>query len=157
SVATVRAKLPGTMRDILRLARYLRPYKGRILLAILASFLATACLAAFLALVKPIITETFKPHRPAPSSVVAGDRLSREEGPRELDPGGAGGVDLIPSGAAMRSLRERAEDLLGLTRLVSWLEESPFARVPPVVVLIFLLKGICTYFAEYWLKWVGYR
>jgi hypothetical protein len=26
-----------------------------------------------------------------------------------------------------------------------------------VIVLLFLLKGIFNYFAEYWLKWVGFR
>ena len=57
------------MKDILRLGHYLKPYKARIALAVLSSFLSSACLGGFLLLVRPIAEETF---RPAQGTVAAG-------------------------------------------------------------------------------------
>jgi hypothetical protein len=49
------------MKDILRLGRYLRPYKGRILMAVAASFVSTVFLGSFWYLAPAIIQETLSP------------------------------------------------------------------------------------------------
>ncbi len=71
------------MKDILRLGHYLKPYKARIALAVLASFLSSLCLAGFLLLVRPIASETFGP---VPSPAGAGDANAR------VGPGPAAGA-----------------------------------------------------------------
>ena len=154
------------MRDILRLGSYLAPYKGRVLLAILASMLASICLGGFWLLARPIAEEVFRPRgapRAALGAVTAGyagrptafSRPDLEGAPAAAPGTGSGGVEGWR--ASLRRLQERLEAAIGLARLREYLRASPFTRVPILIVVIFLLKGIFSYFAEYWLKWVGYR
>src|SRR5206468_1706090 len=143
---------------------YLAPYKGRVLLAILASLLSSLCLGGFLLLAKPIAEEVFKP-RGAPRAAVgagADERAGAASGAPSGFSEGAAAPGREESGpeswrAWARRLQDRAERALGLPQLRDYLRASPFTRVPLLIVLIFLLKGIFSYFAEYWLKWVGFQ
>jgi len=163
------------MKDIYRLGRYLRPYKGRILMAVAASFIATVFLGGFWYVALKIIRDTLSPPTAAVDviSQVTGGLPDRHETPEaSAAPGAAGDTarEPAPAGAAsegvgfLEGLRARLVALrgtlaqsLGFNAFNDWLKRSPFTRLPPVIVLLFLLKGIFNYFSEYWLKWVGFR
>src|SRR5262245_58253743 len=159
------------MKDILRLGRYLRPYKGRILLAVAASFISTVFLSGFWVLASSIIRETLSPPAAAVDLLDAGaGSPTVTHAPAEAVPGASSAPGAAPAPSAssgagslarlrarLLALRGELADSLGFTAFKRWLSESPFTRLPPVIVILFLLKGIFTYFAEYWLKWVGFR
>jgi subfamily B ATP-binding cassette protein MsbA len=88
-----------------------------------------------------------------------GSDASGGAGDREGAPASrsSGGASLATWQRRLKALRVRALEDLGFVRFAAYLHESPYTRVPLFVVFVFLLKGIFTYFAEYWLKWVGYR
>src|SRR4029453_2349710 len=157
------------MKDILRLGRYLRPYKGRILMAVAASFISTVFLSGFWVLASSVIRDTLTPPAAAVDLLDAGraappsrpahtEESAQSPGPAAPAPAASSGTGAL---ARMRErlvgLRDVLADALGFTAFRRWLRESPFTRLPPVIVILFLLKGVFTYFAEYWLKWVGYR
>ena len=158
------------MRDILRLAGYLAPYKGRIVLGITASLLASLCLAGFMLLVRPIADGIFR------TTGRPGAETSATAPVQEIVLPGTGG-DVVPAGSAstgatgaaggtnviegwrgwLKGLQARLKHSAVAVAVNDWLLASPFTRVPLLIVLLFFIKDALTYFAEYWLKWVGYR
>ena len=74
------------MKDILRLGAYLRPYRVRITLAVVASFLASVTMLGFIALVRPIAQETLGDAAPGNSPGTARDSKERSPNPRSTGP-----------------------------------------------------------------------
>jgi subfamily B ATP-binding cassette protein MsbA len=161
------------MRDILRLAGYLAPYKGRIVLGIVASLLASLCLGGFMLLVRPIADGIFRNSaRPGAANSAAAavqglvlpgtgaDSASAGSAAAGAT-GGTGessGANVVEGWRAwLKGLQTRIRHSAVAVAANDWLIASPFTRVPLMIVLLFFIKDALTYFAEYWLKWVGYR
>src|SRR5262245_32749494 len=140
------------MKDILRLGRYLRPYTGRILMAVAASFIATVFLGGFWYLASSSIRDTLSP--PAAGTAGAGANGTTAEAVRGRGPfSAAGGQGSAAAGVGsigevkgwLAGVRTRLADALGITAFNAWIKKSPFTRLPPVIVLLFLLKGLFNY------------
>src|SRR4029453_13210049 len=105
------------MKDILRLGRYLRPYKGRILMAVAASFISTVFLSGFWVLASSVIRDTLTPPAAAVDLLDAGtgappSRPAHPEGSAESPGPAAAPAPAASSGTgALARMRER---LVGL-------------------------------------------
>src|SRR5262249_28345352 len=139
-------------------------------LAVAASFVSTVFLSGFWLLANSIIRETLRPPAAAVALLDAGTgavpvpRAGEGAGPAAgrapstAAPAGGSKAEVLDGiRARLLALRGTLAERLGFRAFEHWLRESPFTRLPPVIVLLFLIKGIFTYFAEYWLKWVGFR
>jgi ABC-type multidrug transport system fused ATPase/permease subunit len=162
------------MKDILRLGRYLRPYKGRILMAVAASFVSTIFLGCFWYLAPAIIRDTLSPPPGLTLAPRRAGRCSRADAPAGVGaPAGrsAGSRQAAAprirgtsassrarpgSRACVASAARTSRSSLGFNAFNAWLREVPFTRLPrhrpPLPA-----QGIFNYFSEYWLKWVGFR
>src|SRR2546422_9960885 len=119
------------MRDILRLGSYLAPYKGRVLLAILASMLASLCLGGFWLLARPIAEEVFKQRETvhAPQASAPDDAIGSAASAPPAFAGGAAAPGNLGGGAESwrawaRRLQARVETALGILQLREYLAAS---------------------------------
>jgi|GEM_PF-3871004 len=116
------------MRPIVRLLGYLRPYALRMVAATLLLLVAGGMMAAVLATLKPLVNEVLLARPPAVAASPA----------------------------------RVAPDILGIVRpwlpkagWSAWLRERAFVEVPLLMVLIFVLRGICLYFGRYLISRCG--
>jgi len=110
------------MKELLRLAGYLRPYLGRMIAAAVMLAVGGALMAIAISAFKPMINEVLLP--PAQQPTVA--------------PAATGGMDLLATAKAW----------LPLERLGAWGKQNALL-VPLIMVLVFLLRGIFLYFGNY--------
>jgi len=157
------------MGDFFRLARWVLPYKTRLLAAIACSLLSVVCLTAGFVLIKPIIEEMVPAQatKSAPSGNAAaggsaeGSGLVGESSAAPFPAPSAGGRDAAPLENRLKAwwaaTRKGLEERLGIARLKRWLAASPFTRLPLLIIGLVLLKGVFGYFAESQIRWVGTR
>jgi subfamily B ATP-binding cassette protein MsbA len=125
------------MKDLLRLAHYVKPYWRRVAGAIVAALMISACWLALLGLVQPILDEVLPKTSASPTATQGKFHL--------LDQ--ARGV--IDAGAARFPLLARwSEAIHGGARGTTIL-------VGVLVVVIFLCKGVFTYLTAYLTRWTG--
>ncbi len=111
------------MRLFVRLLGYLRPFAGWMVTAVVLLTLAGGLMSVMVATLKPLVNDVLSV--PSPSS--AGN---------EAD---AAGPDLL------RQVRE----WLPVAEWSAWLRQRSFAQVPLLIVLVFLLRGVCLYYGRY--------
>ena len=129
------------MQDLARLLRYSRPYLGRLVAALLCAALASAMILALASLVAPLINEVL-PSAPSAGAHAKSDR-----------------------GGAKFSALEYADRLLGEgwiarytsvgRQLVEKGRSTTFLSVAALILILYLLKGVFTYFSAYYVRSVG--
>ncbi|HUX07631.1 MAG TPA: ABC transporter transmembrane domain-containing protein [Acidobacteriota bacterium] len=123
------------MKSFLRLIGMLKPYLGRFMLALICLLLVTACIVAFTSLVKPIFDEVI-----SNSNFMAG-----EESVENLELRSSSKEDALTLAVKIFKLD---------TFLPEWMRQ-PAVLVPIVLVLIFAVKGVFSYFGNYLMAAVG--
>lgn len=124
------------MKDLLRLLRYVRPYIGKLMAAVACSILISLTYLGLLSLIQPIFDEVFKSG--AVPTATQGKIRVLEEARRLV---GSGGDVFAPlSGFATRVLHGSS----GTAILIATL-----------VIVLFLFKGVFTYFGGYLTRWTG--
>jgi len=111
------------MKELLRLAGYLRPYLGRMIAAGVMLAISGVLMAVAIAAFKPLVNEVLLP--------AAGE-------PVASPPSAAVGVDIL----------DAAKKWLPLERLGDWSKKNHIL-VPLIVVAIFLIRGGFLYFGNY--------
>jgi subfamily B ATP-binding cassette protein MsbA len=107
---------------------YLRPYLGQMMAAAVMLAVAGAMMTLVVATLKPMVNEVLLA-KPEVETVSAGD-----EDPDFLD-------NLV--------------DRLPVDEAKMWLRERPMVKVPILLVLVFLIRGILLYFGEYLTRKTG--
>ncbi|NIM02511.1 MAG: ATP-binding cassette domain-containing protein [Acidobacteria bacterium] len=110
------------MKELLRLAGYLRPYLGRMIAAAAMLAIGGALMAVAISAFKPMINEVLLPAIEQPAA----------------DPTTPGGMDLLATVKAW----------LPLERLGEWGKQNALL-VPLIMIVIFLVRGIFLYFGNY--------
>ena len=130
------------MKDLSRLLRYARPYLGKLVAALVCAALAALTIVALASLVRPLVNDVLpsvpsataldgKPHHPAdPFSIL-------EFSNRLL---GEGWI------ARYSSIGQRLE---------SRGRSTTFLTIAVLVLILYLLKGVLTYFSTYYVRAVG--
>ena len=109
----------------MRLARYVRPYVGQMVLAAALLAVGGALMAAVFSTVKPIVNNL----------------LLGQEATAAADTG----LDIL----------DRARNLLPLDRWTRWAESNAFVQVPVLIVVLFFFRAVCLYFGEYLMTRAG--
>jgi subfamily B ATP-binding cassette protein MsbA len=140
------------MKDLIRLIGWVLPYKGRLASAIACSLIAVICLTAVVVLIKPVL-EMSQPGAGVPAvpergTVPAPAKTGEAGGPEDLKARFDSWID---------GIRQSAEESLHLPAFKAWLAERPYTRLPLLIVVLALLKGIFGFLAEYQIRWVGMR
>jgi len=109
--------------------RYLRPYVGQMLAAAVMLAVAGAMMTLVVATLKPMVNEVLlaKP-------TVADTSTTQSEEPDFL---------------------EKLVDRLPVEQASEWIRERPMVKVPILLVLVFLIRGILLYFGEYLTRKTG--
>jgi subfamily B ATP-binding cassette protein MsbA len=125
------------MKDLLRLLRYSRPYLGRLFIALACAALSSLVILALVSLVLPLVNEVFPE---------------------------AGGI-LPHHGSAKFNALEYADKILGegwITRyssfgkrLVEKGRDTTFLSIAVLILFLYLVKGVLTYFSAYYVRYVG--
>ncbi|TKJ32037.1 ABC transporter permease [bacterium (candidate division B38) B3_B38] len=118
------------MKDFLRLIRFVAPYKGRFFFSLLSMVVVSLCVVAFISLVIPIFDDVL-----TPSSAV------------EMR-----GEQTYPQKENVLSLLNR---YLHIDRMFKITRQTIFYQVPIIVIFIFLVKGVFSYGANYFMSFVG--
>jgi subfamily B ATP-binding cassette protein MsbA len=123
------------MKSFRRLIGMLKPYWGRFFLAMLCLMMVTVCIVAFTSMVKPIFDE-----------VISNSNFMAAK---------AGGerVELKPS--EKEDAFSLTVKLLSLDRILPDWMTQPAIMVPIVMIMIFMVKGIFSYFGDYMMAAVG--
>jgi subfamily B ATP-binding cassette protein MsbA len=125
------------MKDLARLLRYIRPYWGRLLAAILCSGFISMTYLGLLGLIQPIFDEVFQKTAVGPAATAGKFRIL-DEVRQWIDTGGQAWAPLSSFASRVR------EGSAGTALLVAVL-----------VVLLFLMRGLFTYLGSYLTRWVG--
>ena len=110
------------MRDLVRLSRYLKPYLGRMVLAALLLAISGALMAAVVSTMKPLVNHVLLPGA-SPRAVATP----------------SGGPDIL----------QKVREWIPFDRVAEWAADHAFVQVPLLIVAIFFLKGIFSYFGQY--------
>ncbi|MCW8985693.1 MAG: ABC transporter ATP-binding protein/permease [Thermoanaerobaculales bacterium] len=116
------------MNELRRIVGYMRPYLGQMAAASVMLAIAGAMMTLVVATLEPMVNEVLLT-RPAQEAASAPD-----EDPNFVD-----------------SLVER----LPIEETKMWLRERPMVKVPVLLVLVFLIRGILLYFGEYLARKTG--
>ena len=111
------------MKELLRLAGYLRPYLGRMIAATVMLAIGGVLIAVAISAFKPLVNEVLLPASQQPGAA---------------DAAVTGGVDLLTA----------AKEWLPLDRLGAWSKQNDLL-VPAIMILIFLVRGVFLYFGNY--------
>ena len=118
------------MKDFLRLIKFVSPYKGRFFFSIFSMVVVSLCVVSFTSLVIPIFDDVLTPSSTAEI---------REEG--------------------TYSQKENVLSLLNrylhIDRRIRITRETIFYQVPIIVILLFMVKGVFSYCAHYFMSFVG--
>jgi subfamily B ATP-binding cassette protein MsbA len=125
------------MRDLLRLLRYVRPYIGRLVAAVLCSILVSITYLGLLSLIQPVLDEVFSKQALGPAATAGKIRLL-EDSRRLIE---SGGRAFAPLAALARRIHEGS----GGTAILAGI----------VMIVLFVLKGVFTYLSEYLTRWTG--
>jgi len=130
------------MKDLLRLLRYARPYLGKLVVALVCAALASLMILALASLVLPLVNEVL------PTAA------------------GAGSPQGKPHHASEKfNALDYANRLLGegwITRyssfgrkLVEKGRNTTFLSIAVLILALYLVKGVLTYFSAYYVRYVG--
>ena len=125
------------MKDLLRLVQYVKPYWRRVAAAIASALLISACFLALLGLVQPILDEVLPKSAAGPTAT---------QGKLQILDQARGAMDRIAAHSPI--VARWSESLRGGTR-------GTAALVAVLVIVIFVFKGIFTYFTAYLTRWTG--
>jgi len=128
------------MKDLLRLLRYARPYLGKLVAALVCAALASLMILALASLVLPLVNEVL--------------------------PTGTGSLQGKPQIASEKfNALDYANRLLGegwITRyssfgrkLVDKGRDTTFLSIAVLILVLYLVKGVLTYFSAYYVRYVG--
>jgi subfamily B ATP-binding cassette protein MsbA len=131
------------MKDLLRLLHYARPYLGKLVAALVCAALASLMILALASLVLPLVNEVLptgtpntdlqeKPHHHASEKFNALDYANR----------------LLGEGWVTRY------SSLG-RRLVEKGRSTNFLAISVLILFLYLVKGVLTYFSTYYVRYVG--
>ncbi len=115
--------------ELRRILRYMRPYLAQMAAAAVMLAIAGAMMSMVVATLKPLINQV----------LLARPEIAAETVEPDLD------GDLL----------ERIIDWLPVEETAVWLRERPMAKVPILLVLVFLIRGILLYFGEYLTRKTG--
>jgi len=115
------------VRDLKRLFGYLRPYLGSLIVAAILLALAGGLMSLIISTAKPLINEVLAPLGGAPPVVAA------QGAPKPT------GFDVL----------DKARGWLGLDRWPDALRSVPFVLVPVLLVIIFFVRAVASYFGEF--------
>jgi len=118
------------MKDFLRLIRFVAPYKGRFFFSLFSMVVVSVCVVSFTSLVIPIFDEVLTPSSPVEMK----------------------GGETYPQKENVLSLLNR---YLHIDKKIKITRQTIFYQVPIIVILLFLLKGIFSYCANYFMSFVG--
>jgi len=118
------------MKEFLRLIRFAGPYKGRFFFSLFSMVVVSLCVVSFTSLVIPIFDDVL-----TPSSAV------------EIR-----GGETYPQKENVLSLLNR---YLRIGRRIEITRQTIFYQVPIIVMLLFLVKGVFSYCAQYFMSSVG--
>ena len=110
------------MRVLARVLGYLRPYAGRLVAATVMLVIAGALMGGVVSTVKPLVNEVL---------------LGKPASPTTSD---TRGLDIL------RSFR----DWVPTEQIAGWAREHAFVEVPLLIVLIYVIRGVFSYFGEYY-------
>jgi len=120
------------MRVLWRLREFLRPYFGRWLVGVVLLAIAGATMSLVIATGKPLVNEVFGAAKPAAAA-----------------PAQAESKDIS---ARARAFLER---IVPSERFVAKVRERPYVLVPALMVLLFLVRGFCLYFGQFFAHGAG--
>jgi len=123
------------MRDFLRLLSYVRPYKGRLALAILCSIGISITYLLLFGLIQPAFDE-----------VLPG---------QSIGPAATAGKFQIFNQVRDWLLRQDSGPLEGLARAARGGSAGVAVLLAVLLVVVFVLKGLFTFFSAYLTRWVG--
>ncbi len=118
------------MKEFLRLIRFVAPYKRRFFFSLLSLVVVSLCVVAFTSLVIPIFDEVL-----TPSSAV---EMRGEE-----------------TYAQKQNVLSILNRYLHIDRVIKITRQTIFYQVPVIVIFLFLVKGIFSYSANYFMSYVG--
>ncbi len=125
------------MKDLSRLLRYVRPYTGKLVFAVVCSVLISLTYLGLLSLIQPIFDEVFP--KSAIEPLATGGRIRVLDEARRLVGAGA------QMSAPVASFAGHAlEGTTGTAILIAVL-----------IIVLFLVKGMFTYLGAYLTRWVG--
>ena len=111
------------MKELARLAGYLRPYLGRMIAAAVMLAIGGVLMAVAISAFKPLVNEVLLPAAQPPGAAQAS---------------GPAGVDLLAA----------VKEWLPLDKLGGWGKKNDLL-VPLIMILIFLVRGVFLYFGNY--------
>jgi ATP-binding cassette, subfamily B, bacterial MsbA len=130
------------MKDLLRLLRYARPYLGKLVIALVCAALAAVIILALVSLVRPLVNEVL------PESPPGGLHAAKQ--PRNHEK-----FDLL----------QYSNKILGegwVVRYSSWGQRLvagggrvTFLAIAVLVLILYLVKGVLSYFSAYYVRYVG--
>jgi len=115
--------------ELRRILGYMRPYLAQVLAAAVMLAIAGVMMSMVVATLKPLINQVL---------------LVRPEAAAET-------VTVNPD----EDFLERLIDWLPVEEVATWLRKRPMAKVPILLVLVFLIRGILLYFGEYLTRKTG--
>lgn len=152
------------MRELLRLSRWVLPYKWRLAAAIACSLVAVLCFTSAVVLIKPIFEQMMVASSQGPPGGAAAAPVSSRAGaPAEEEPPATRETARAPGdvGGALRKWlegrRAALERALRVPQMKGWLAASPFTRLPLLIVALTILKGVFGFLAEFQIRWIGTR
>ena len=115
--------------ELRRILSYMRPYLAQMMAAAVMLAIAGAMMSMVVASLKPLINQVLlaRPEAAAETVVANTDE------------------DFL----------ERLIDWLPVEEVATWLRQRPMAKVPALLVLVFLIRGILLYFGEYLTRKTG--
>ncbi|MBP7146167.1 MAG: ATP-binding cassette domain-containing protein [Acidobacteria bacterium] len=129
------------MSDLRRLSRYLFKHRAVLATSLLAAVLSSAFLGGSISLVKPLVEDL------ARGSGAAALEQAAPERPKE-----PGALERLAPESLLR-LRDQARGVWEPVR--EWMLAQGYVRIPLVIVLLYVLKGLLGFVAQYGLQRVG--
>ncbi len=117
------------MKELKRFLGYARPYLGQMIAAALMMAIAGALMSLVVATLNPLVNEVLLAKTP-----------EAEEASVPDEP---------------RAFLDRVLDRLPIDQVKSWIHERPMAKVPVLLVTIFLFRGILLFFGDYLTRKTG--
>lgn len=117
------------MRELKRFLGYARPYLGQMIAAAVMMATAGALMSLVVATLNPLVNEVLIAKKPVAEKTSAPD-----------EPG---------------NFLDRVLDRLPIEQAKSWIRTRPMAKVPVLLVTIFLVRGILLFFGDYLTRKTG--
>jgi subfamily B ATP-binding cassette protein MsbA len=124
------------MSDFRRLLRYVRPYAGRLVAAVVASVLISFVYLGLMGLIQPIVDEIFPREAIAPAAT-------------------AGKVHIFDQFRKILGIGPTSAFRLPFVGPIGDASIGTIILIAVLIVVLFLFRGIFTYLASYFTRWAG--